>query len=74
MSNGEFCCAIGLCCPPESATRRSALIRELAHGTGEAEAVAEKFADWLIDNVDMLPKGIMDLRAAVNLVRKQGTE
>jgi glycine cleavage system protein P-like pyridoxal-binding family len=71
MSNGEFCCAIGLCCPPASASRRSALINELSHGTGESHAAMEKVADWLIANVEMLPKGSVDLPAIAELMRKQ---
>ncbi len=69
MSNGEFCCAIGLCCPPASAQRRASLINELSHGTPaqslqDANVTAyaiEHVADWLIANVDMLPKGSVDL-------------
>ena len=77
MSNGEFCCAIGLCCPPASPTRRTALIHELAIGLPPASAngdprnvaahdnataaAIEHVADWLIAHVDMVPKGTIDL-------------
>ncbi len=71
MSNGEFCCAIGLCCPPASAARRSALINELTHGTNDVgPAALEQIADWLIENVDMLPKGAIDLPTIAKAIRK----
>ena len=59
MSNGEFCCAIGVCCPPASTARRMALVNELVHGTGCEAAEMQKVADWLIDNVDMMPVGTL---------------
>lgn len=65
MSNGEFCCAIGLCCPPASASRRSALINELSHGMAERshtphDETLGHVADWLIENVDMAPAGSLE--------------
>jgi hypothetical protein len=76
MSNGEFCCAIGLCCPPASASRRSALINELAHGleaqmSGIDDGFLGHVADWLIANVDMAPKGTLDLSHVADAIRKQ---
>ena len=70
MSNGEFCCAIGLCCPPESIERRSALVHELAGGTGCDAAEMEKVADWLIAHVDILPKGTVNFEAVAELLHK----
>ncbi len=63
MANGSFCCAIGLCCDAASVQRRAALISELSHGMAEKshDATLEHVADWLIANVDMLPKGAVDL-------------
>jgi len=66
MSNGEFCCAVGICCPPASIRRRQALVNELVHGTGCDEKDMVKAADWLIDNVDMLPKGSVNVQAIVS--------
>lgn len=71
MSNGEFCCAIGLCCPPASPTRRAALVNELVHGTGLSEVDAGLVADWLIANVDLAPKGTLDLSQVADVVKKQ---
>lgn len=74
MSNGEFCCAVGICCPPASATRRSALVNELMHGTGCAEPEMLKVADWLIANVDLLPKGTIDLRTVAKMMHDRKAE
>lgn len=87
MSNGEFCCAIGLCCPPASASRRIALLSELrlglpasrqalppaslaAHQTG-IDAALEHVTDWLIANVDMLPKGTIDMEKVAGVFQMQ---
>lgn len=73
MSNGEFCCAIGLCCPPDSATRRSALVNELVHGTGLANTDDMGLvADWLIANVDMAPKGTLNLGPVADMAKRGG--
>lgn len=72
MSNGEFCCAIGLCCPPASPTRKSALVNELAHGTGCDPAEMDKVADWLIENVDMAPKGTLNLGPVADMAKRGG--
>jgi hypothetical protein len=84
MANGSYCCAIGVCCPPDSAARRAALIAELSHGMAEKGVIAdaavkvngasllEHVADWLIANVDMVPKGMIDLSRIVELVKKSG--
>jgi hypothetical protein len=77
MSNGEFCCAIGLCCPPASAQRRMALVSELSHGMAEKshtpnDETLGHVADWLIANVDMLPKGVMDLSKVLDAMKPKG--
>jgi hypothetical protein len=82
MSNGSFCCAIGLCCDAASAQRRAALISELSHGLAEkrvglADDVAETrtlehIAEWLIENVDMLPKGSVDLSKVLDAMKAKG--
>lgn len=60
MSNGEFCCAIGLCCPPASAARRSALANELLHAApAMGHEIASAAAGWLIENHEMVPKGVL---------------
>lgn len=74
MANGSFCCAIGLCCDAASAQRRMALISELSHGMAEKSHQADgdtlsHVADWLIANVDMLPKGSMDLSKVLDAMK-----
>jgi hypothetical protein len=83
MANGAYCCAIGVCCPPDSEARRAALIDEMTHGIAAAMPAGlqdgsvhpntiAQCADWLIANVDMVPKGTINLAAVVELVKKQG--
>ncbi len=74
MSDGEFCCAVGLCCPPASATRKASLIHELSLGMQERSHTPhadtlEHVADWLIENVDMAPKGSLDLSKVVDAMK-----
>jgi len=44
--NGKACCLLDLCCSP--AERRAALVEALG---------SEQAADWIIANVDLIPKG-----------------
>jgi len=43
----EYCCAIGVCCPP--AAQLSALTTLFAKATGESEADCAKYAQALVD-------------------------
>jgi len=43
----EFCCAIGLCCPSESA-QRDALVKIFVRETGEPAAECAKYANALV--------------------------
>jgi hypothetical protein len=77
MSNGAYCCAIGLCCDAASAQRRMALISELSHGMLEKSHDAnsqtiEHIADWLIANIDMLPKGAVDMTKVLDAMKPKG--
>jgi len=42
----EYCCAIGLCCPP--ADQLSALVALFSRETGEPEAECRKYAEALV--------------------------
>ena len=42
MSNGEVCCILGVCCPPER-QRRAIVMAIMAHGLDEA--TGDKVAD-----------------------------
>ena len=87
MSNGAFCCAVGLCCDAASVSRRAALIEELSLGLSTAPSdlepasaaahdlaqttALEHVADWLIANVDMAPKGTLNLEPVAEALKKQ---
>jgi hypothetical protein len=47
MSNGEVCCLLGICCPPE---KQREAVMALAHKfkIGDAEA----FCDWWCDHIN----------------------
>ena len=66
----NFAARSGLCCPSDSATRRMALINELAHGTGIAPDALHPVVDWLIANVDMAPKGTLNLTPVADVMKK----
>lgn len=72
MSNGEFCCAVGICCPPKSPQQRAALVSEAMHGTGLDQASAEKVADWMMRDYDLAPKGTLDLSHVANAMKSKG--
>jgi hypothetical protein len=65
MSNGTACCLLGVCCPPNSEAQRAALAKKIGQDfSGGAEA--RKYADWIIDNFDLAPKGTLDaLKASI---------
>lgn len=66
MSNGHVCCILGVCCqPPGGAAAKQALAEEIAEVFGwSAEKTEEKtgnayaVASWLLDNFDLVPKGV----------------
>lgn len=56
MSNGsEACCALGICCPPASASRRDALIKILTDDGVESGA-AGVAADAVLARFALAPK------------------
>lgn len=44
MANGEVCCILGVCCPPESATQREALVQMIrkTHPKADAASAADR--------------------------------
>jgi hypothetical protein len=59
------CCLLGVCCPP--GPQRKALADELGRVAREANvtdlrqvipAVADAQAGWLLDNFDLVPRGV----------------
>jgi hypothetical protein len=56
--NGEVCCILGVCCPPEA--RAAALSTELQHdGICTDKEHADKIADYLMKHFDLVPSGMM---------------
>lgn len=55
MSNGEVCCILGVCCPPDAqqAALSSALVKDQVCTPEYAEAVSA----WLIARFDFAPRG-----------------
>lgn len=54
--NGEVNCILGVCCPPGGEGQRAALTREMNKSLG-SNGDCRKYADWMIDNFDLAPKG-----------------
>lgn len=55
--NGEVCCILQVCCPPERA--KKALADEIAKTTGDGVLTPELVADFIIDTFDLAPKGLL---------------
>lgn len=64
MPNGEVCCLLQICCPPEKA--RKALAEKFVAYSDVSNEDAAKCADWLFDNFDLVPKGSVDLAKIVD--------
>lgn len=59
--NGEACCILGICCPPQE--RAAALAKELCHDPesplcGDPEA-AEAVAAYIFKHFDLAPAGTL---------------
>jgi len=57
MSNGKRCCALGVCCPPDSDEQRAAALEEVVDGCG-ADATPETVVNFLMSEYDLVPKGV----------------
>jgi hypothetical protein len=56
--NGEVCCILGICCPPNSAEQTNALAAELVKDKVCSEnPEAHKVAHWVLKHFDLAPKG-----------------
>lgn len=53
-SNGEVCCILGVCCPPEAAL--AALVSEFEK-QGAVPEYAQKCAQYVFESFDLAPKG-----------------
>lgn len=56
--NGEVCCILGICCPPESEERVEALAREIGKAFECSHDDAKRFARWMIKNFTLAPKSL----------------
>ncbi len=74
MSNGsEACCILGICCPPASAERVTALAKVITDNTDiNGKLTAEEAATCVLEHFDLAPQGtLLPLMAAVaHLARK----
>jgi hypothetical protein len=60
MSNGsEACCAIGICCPPASAERVTALAKILTDNTSGHALTAQEAAACVLEHFDLAIKGTL---------------
>lgn len=77
MSNGEYCCAIGVCCPPESAKQRTELAKMIRVDYPQVPMqYAEQAAEWMLKNFDLSPVGTLTefKRAIAKAAREHGDE
>lgn len=57
MSNGEVCCILGVCCPPDS--RKTRVVPIMSSELGLTEDQAGAVFDWFDSRVDFAPKGLV---------------
>ena len=72
MSNGEVCCILQVCCPPEAlGARRKALRTWLVQSAGCHADCAEAVAKELLDAFDFAPAGTIGplVRATAEMAR-----
>lgn len=64
--NGEVCCILGVCCPPNSLEQEQALADALVKdGACETEH-APKAAKWVLKHFDLAPKGsLVEFKATI---------
>lgn len=56
--NGEVCCILGICCPPESQARVEALAREIEKDHKCTPDVAYRMAAWTLKHFALAPKSL----------------
>lgn len=55
MSNGEVCCLLQVCCPPES--RKKVAVDHLVSDAGLTPEAAASAFQWFDERFDFAPKG-----------------
>ena len=64
--NGEACCILGVCCPPQSASQATALSVAIKRNCDCSDADALTVATWVTTNFDLAPAGSLHaLKTAV---------
>ena len=52
MSNGEICCLLGICCPPEA---QHAAVMRLMHRFGiDDDTKCCEIADWWVEHINVV--------------------
>ncbi len=60
MSNGAECCAIGVCCPPDSQSRVDALAKIINDtAASDGRMTAEDAAACVLEHFDLANKGTL---------------
>lgn len=62
MDNGEFNCALGVCCCEENCAdkRRRALASIITKGIGDGPFTAAQMADFILNTFDLAEKGTLE--------------
>lgn len=69
--NGEVCCILGICCPPNSEAQREALARELVKDGLAHPREASGLAEWILKHFDLAPAGsLVGLKAAITTMAR----
>jgi len=55
--NGRANCILEICCRSNSAEGRKALADQIEEDLGCDKKEAHKYADWIRENFDLMPKG-----------------
>lgn len=71
MSNGAECCVLQICCPPNSAEQRQALVKILTRDAGCDETRACAVADALLPNFAFAPKSLEPFVAEIVAIAKK---
>lgn len=75
MSNGKWCCVLGVCCDPGTPEQLDAFVEEFLHDLGAKAtdtAVVRSVGVWVLKSFDLAPKGTIEpfRQAILEQVRK----
>lgn len=75
--NGEVCCILGICCPPNSRKQIAALAKMIRVDYPQVPMqYAEQAAEWMLKNFDLMPMGMLSdvKRFIAKTAREHGDE